>query len=81
MSDNHWRMQLNNYLQGNGGTKKLTWEIYSEGPSHQILWTAITYVHGVQYARVQSSRQNAAAEEAARITLNALSSDRQRGVY
>lgn len=36
-------MQLNNYLQSNGGTKMLTWEVYSEGPSHQIVWTAITY--------------------------------------
>ena len=38
-----WRMQLNNFLQGNGGTKMLTWDVYSAGPSHQVVWTATTY--------------------------------------
>lgn len=36
-------MQLNNFLQGNGGTKMLSWDVYSSGPSHQVVWTAITY--------------------------------------
>lgn len=36
-------MQLNNYLQANGGTRMLNWEVYPSGPSHQIKWTAIVY--------------------------------------
>ena len=36
-------MQLNNFLQSNGGTKMLTWEVYSTGPPHAVVWTAITY--------------------------------------
>lgn len=38
-----WRMQLNNYLQVNGGTRMLEWEVYSVGPPHNLQWTAITY--------------------------------------
>lgn len=38
-----WRMTLNNFLQSNGGTKMLTWEVYSTGPAHAVVWTAITY--------------------------------------
>ena len=38
-----WRMQLNNFLQSNGGTRMLTWEVYSSGPPHAVVWTAITY--------------------------------------
>lgn len=38
-----WRMQLNNFLQSNGGTKMLTWEVFSSGPPHAVVWTAITY--------------------------------------
>ncbi|KAI0344830.1 hypothetical protein BDW22DRAFT_1354991 [Trametopsis cervina] len=79
MSDNHWRMQLNNFLQGNGGTKMLSWDVYSSGPSHQVVWTAITYIRGVQYAKCVSTRQNAAMEDAAQQTLNVLYADRMRG--
>lgn len=38
-----WRMQLNNYLQSNGGARLLTWEVYQSGPQHQPSWTAIAY--------------------------------------
>ena len=38
-----YRMQLNNYLQANGGARLLTWEVYQSGPLHQPLWTAIAY--------------------------------------
>lgn len=81
MSDSHWRMQLNNYLQANGGTRMLTWDVYSTGPPHQVVWTAITYIRGAQYAKAVSSRQNAAMEDAARITLDTLQADRRRGYY
>lgn len=36
-------MQLNNYLQGNGGTKMLSWEVYPSGPSHEVVWTATVF--------------------------------------
>lgn len=36
-------MQLNNYLQANGGARLLTWEVYQSGPLHQPSWTAIAY--------------------------------------
>ena len=36
-------MQLNNFLQSNGGTKMLAWEVFSSGPPHAVVWTAITY--------------------------------------
>lgn len=91
-------MQLNNFLQGNGGTRMLTWDVYPSGPSHQVVWTAITYsehaaqcltldniftplspVRGVQYAKCVSSRQNVAMEDAARVTLDTLYADRMRG--
>ncbi|KAI0812450.1 hypothetical protein BC629DRAFT_1589215 [Irpex lacteus] len=71
-SENHWRMQLNNYLQGNGGTKMLSWEVYPSGPSHEVVWTATVFIRGAPYARCVSSRQNTAMEEAARQTLQTL---------
>ncbi|TCD60259.1 hypothetical protein EIP91_010451 [Steccherinum ochraceum] len=78
MSDQHWRMQLNNYLQSNGGTRMLQWEVYSTGPPHQIQWTAITYVRGVEYARCVGTRQGVTMENAAKQTLDALYADRRR---
>ena len=36
-------MQLNNYLQANGGARLLTWELFQTGPLHQPSWTAIAY--------------------------------------
>lgn len=41
--ESDWRMQLNNYLQGNGGTKMLSWEVYPSGPSHEVVWTATVF--------------------------------------
>ena len=38
-----YRMQLNNYLQANGGARLLTWEVFPSGPQHQPMWTAIAY--------------------------------------
>lgn len=36
-------MQLNNYLQSNGGTRLLQWEVSSTGPPHSVQWTVTTY--------------------------------------
>ncbi|KAI0371080.1 hypothetical protein BV20DRAFT_1035428 [Pilatotrama ljubarskyi] len=77
-SINHWRMQLNNYLQANGGAHLLSWEVYQSGLLHQPMWTAIAYIRGVEYGRASGSSQNAVREEAARQTLQALQCDRQR---
>lgn len=38
-----FRMQLNNYLQANGGARLLSWEVFQTGPLHQPMWTAIAY--------------------------------------
>lgn len=50
-------MQLNNYLQGNGGTKMLNWEVYPSGPSHDVTWTATVFseIDYVSYASLQSN--------------------------
>ncbi|CCM00691.1 uncharacterized protein FIBRA_02730 [Fibroporia radiculosa] len=72
----HWRMQLNNYLQSNGGSKILTWDVYQSGPQHQPVWTAIAYIRGVEYGRSMGSSQGGVKEEAARQTLAALYQDR-----
>ncbi|KAI0674793.1 hypothetical protein C8Q78DRAFT_1008912 [Trametes maxima] len=74
----HWRMELNNYLQANGGRGMLTWDVSQSGPLHQPMWTAIAYIRGVEYGRAYGSSQNAVKEEAARQTLYALHSDRRR---
>ncbi|PCH43846.1 hypothetical protein WOLCODRAFT_153903 [Wolfiporia cocos MD-104 SS10] len=73
---NHWRMQLNNYLQSNGGARSLTWEVAQSGPLHQPMWTAIAFIRGVEYGRSVGPSQNAVKEEAARQTLTALLQDR-----
>ncbi|KAI1791275.1 hypothetical protein LXA43DRAFT_434077 [Ganoderma leucocontextum] len=77
----HWRMQLNNYLQANGGVRLLTWDVYQTGPLHQPSWTAIAYIRGVEYGRAYGSSQAAVKEEAARQTLDALYNDRRSRGY
>ncbi|GBE81375.1 hypothetical protein BKA93DRAFT_601984 [Sparassis latifolia] len=72
----HWRMQLNNYLQSNGGVHLLTWEVYQVGPLHAPSWTAMAYIRGVEYGRCTGYSQGAVKEEAARQTLVALFADR-----
>ena len=43
LSRTDWRMQLNNYLQANGGSRLLSWDVFQSGPLHQPSWTAIAY--------------------------------------
>jgi len=76
VESHHWRMQLNNYLQSNGGVNILTWEVYSVGPLHRPTWTAIAYIRGVEYGRSTGASQGAVKEEAARQALLALYADR-----
>ncbi|KAI8975900.1 hypothetical protein BD414DRAFT_497264 [Trametes punicea] len=75
---NHWRMELNNYLQAHGGVHLLSWDVFTSGPAHQPMWTAIVYIRGIEYARVFGTSQNAVKEEAARQALAALMGDRRR---
>ncbi|KAH9894962.1 hypothetical protein C8Q73DRAFT_692428 [Cubamyces lactineus] len=77
-ASNHWRMELNNYLQANGGSHILSWDVTQSGPLHQPMWTAVAYIRGVEYARTFGPSQNAVKEEAARQTLAALMGDRRR---
>ncbi|KAH9940548.1 uncharacterized protein BXZ73DRAFT_98980 [Epithele typhae] len=77
----HYRMQLNNYLQANGGARHLTWEVYQTGPLHQPMWTAVSFIRGIEYGRAYGGSQNAVKEEAARQTLAALVADRRGSGY
>ena len=38
-----YRVQLNNYLQANGGTQRLSWGNIKDGPEHRPNWTAHAY--------------------------------------
>ncbi|OSD01283.1 hypothetical protein PYCCODRAFT_1468721 [Trametes coccinea BRFM310] len=40
---NHWRMELNNFMQSHGGTHLVAWDATPTGPPHQPVWTAIVY--------------------------------------
>ncbi|KAL7281159.1 hypothetical protein ACG7TL_004467 [Trametes sanguinea] len=75
---NHWRMELNNFMQSHGGTHLVAWDATPTGPPHQPVWTAIVYIRGIEYARAYGPTRDAAKEEAARQALYALTSDRRR---
>ena len=36
-----YRTELNNFLQVNGGSHRLKWQTSSQGPDHDLLWTAV----------------------------------------
>ena len=36
-----YRTELNNFLQVNGGSRRLQWKKYEQGPQHELIWTAI----------------------------------------
>ncbi|KZT18165.1 hypothetical protein NEOLEDRAFT_1184528 [Neolentinus lepideus HHB14362 ss-1] len=72
----HWRMQLNNYLQASQQNDILTWEQACSGPAHARVWTAIAYIRDIEYGRATASTAAAAKEEAARQTLAALYAER-----
>ena len=41
MNEIDYRTELNNFLQANGGTGRLQWQISPHGPQHELIWTAI----------------------------------------
>ncbi|OBZ68388.1 hypothetical protein A0H81_11595 [Grifola frondosa] len=47
MSD-HWRMELNNYLQRSHGTRVLKWEHTHIGPQNDLTWTAYAFINGLE---------------------------------
>ncbi|KAF9792857.1 hypothetical protein BJ322DRAFT_1103317 [Thelephora terrestris] len=76
--DQHYRTELNNYLQVNGGPSRLQWKDVKDGPQHRPTWTAICYIDGTQYAKVSKNNLSEAKEEAARVAHRALLFDRFR---
>jgi hypothetical protein len=76
-----WRMQLNNYLQVNGGTTRLQYMDVASGPAHKPTWHCTAYsessllplwrllrrvlVDGVPYASGTSLEKGEAREIAA----------------
>ncbi|KAF9652935.1 hypothetical protein BDM02DRAFT_3108587 [Thelephora ganbajun] len=73
-SPNHYRMQLNNLLQANGGTGRLHWgEPIKGGFEHSPTWTVIASLDGMEYGRGTRGTLGAAKEEAARQVLRRLS--------
>ncbi|KDQ55854.1 hypothetical protein JAAARDRAFT_37278 [Jaapia argillacea MUCL 33604] len=77
-SDDHYRMRLNNFLQGRGVASTLTWEIHQAGANHAPVWTAIAYLNHIEYGRATSKTQGGAKEEAARLVLFAIAADSGR---
>ncbi|KAF9790830.1 hypothetical protein BJ322DRAFT_412818 [Thelephora terrestris] len=68
-SSNHYRVQLNNYLQANGGTQRLSWGNSQDGPRHCPNWIAHAYLDGTECGRAVGRSLEQAKEEAARQVL------------
>ncbi|KAF9786709.1 hypothetical protein BJ322DRAFT_667790 [Thelephora terrestris] len=62
----HWRMQLNNYLQVNGGAQRLRYLDVPSGPAHKPTWSCTAYIDGVPYAAGTGTEKGEAREVAAR---------------
>ncbi|KAJ3483498.1 hypothetical protein NLI96_g6278 [Meripilus lineatus] len=71
MADHH-RMNLNKFLQVNGGVNRLDWKINSSGPESSQTWIATAKIDGVEYGRGSASSKAAAKEIAAQQALQAL---------
>ncbi|KAF9652933.1 hypothetical protein BDM02DRAFT_3258165 [Thelephora ganbajun] len=79
----HYRTELNNFLQVNGGPRRLRWETSQHGPQHELIWTAICYttlpstyskptVDETEYGRASGHTLGHAKERAAHMTHRAL---------
>ena len=80
-----WRVQLNNFLQVNGGTHRLQYVEVAGGPAHEPAWHCTVYsestvlqhriylglssVDSVPYAKGRGSEKGDARERAARACL------------
>ncbi|KAG2367717.1 hypothetical protein BDR07DRAFT_1392751 [Suillus spraguei] len=72
---NHYRMQLNNYLQrrfGTAGPQGLRLDKSSSGPEHAPCWTVIVYFRDYEYGRGQATSKTSAREIACQMALQAL---------
>ncbi|OSX67184.1 hypothetical protein POSPLADRAFT_1042444 [Postia placenta MAD-698-R-SB12] len=71
MDSNHYRMQLNNYLQSRRELE-LDWRMSHEGPNHAPIWTAKAYIGEREYGAGRGTSQGAAKEAAAKVVLDNL---------
>jgi dsRNA-specific ribonuclease len=70
---NHYRMQLNNFLQHRyRSTQNLRLESSSSGPGHALWWTVIVYFRDCEYGRGEGATKAIATENACQIALQAL---------
>ncbi|TBU34438.1 hypothetical protein BD309DRAFT_946270 [Dichomitus squalens] len=77
MSTDHWRMQLNNYVQRNGLQNFVSWtQPVPSGPRNAPTWTIAVFFNGTEYGRGSSTRLDSAKEIAAELCLKALWSQR-----
>ncbi|KAF9786750.1 hypothetical protein BJ322DRAFT_670755 [Thelephora terrestris] len=66
-------MQLNNWLQGHGGTHRLAWNNYIVcGPRHRPKWRSECSVDGTLFGWGHGPSKGDAQEVAARMTLETL---------
>ncbi|KIM78707.1 hypothetical protein PILCRDRAFT_824151 [Piloderma croceum F 1598] len=62
----HFKMTLNNWLQGRYGTSKhLTWDENHTGPADSGSWEVIAYINDIEFGRAIGSTRYDAAESAA----------------
>jgi len=64
--------QLNNFIQATKGEHTLTWEEYSNGPLHQIVWSVMCRIDGIPFGAAIDFKKNIARDQAARIALISL---------
>ncbi|KAI0361112.1 hypothetical protein OH77DRAFT_1516127 [Trametes cingulata] len=68
----HWRMDLNNYVQINNLGPYVQWTQHQTGPRNAPTWTATVIFNGVEYGRGSATNLGAAREIAAEQALRAL---------
>ncbi|KAG1885989.1 hypothetical protein F4604DRAFT_1723970 [Suillus subluteus] len=70
---NHYRMQLNNFLQHRfRSTQDLRLDSSSTGPERALWWTVIVYFRDCEYGRGEGATKASATEIACQIALQAL---------
>ncbi|KZT27573.1 hypothetical protein NEOLEDRAFT_1043160, partial [Neolentinus lepideus HHB14362 ss-1] len=64
-----YRMQLNNFLQVNGGTQQMHMSASNNGPAHAPQWTVVVRINNIEYGTGVAPTLNEAKEAAAQQTL------------
>jgi len=65
-------MQLNNFLQSQGGTSRLDWHEWMNGPIHQPRWHFVCYIDGIVRGHGSGVSKSEAKESAAHRALTEL---------